>query len=737
MADIDVLIEDAQPINVTVTTAQPINVSLGEITHVYQGGYGSTDHLELDNVGVNTHAEIDTALAESATHIADLSNPHGVTKAQVGLSNVDNTSDLSKPVSTATQAALDTKQPVGDYATTNELHSHTNQVVLDATTASFTTADETKLEGIASGATVNSSDSTLLNRSNHTGAQAISTVTGLQTALDGKQAAGDYATNTALTTGLSGKANTSHNHTKANITDFAHAHVEADISDLGDYATATELSDGLDGKQDILVSGTNIKTINGSSVLGGGAIDIDTPSDYFVLASNYSPAADGLTDDTTPLQNALNALDTLGHGHLDLEGKTYATGKLSLKPNTGIINGTLKLKDNTDDYILSFDGHASRYQSGWYVENVTFDCNAVTNTTTAGAILVYASGTIYDRPTINNVKIKNVRSAAINFTGNGTTMTIQPRLFQVVIDGIGAYAGSKGIYLSAKVYDPSFVSVDVGRCDTGIELDGSAKIRFTDVRAWGNESVGMKMTNVVDFVGVNCELDKNFGHGVYTWDSTRINLVGSAISNNSYDDSENEFGLGAGHGSSQVYDGVVADGTSEIFLTGCRVGNEATNYQRYGVSGQGSSTIYIDGTTKFFNNGWGVSTGNTKSYQNLYRMEMWNGSALDPQTSTRTNLGFYSNEGAGFEFYKYSDADKPGKFAAIYGGATGQGSVGFTHFDGTNFFDRFALDSYGTLQLQGDIETTDSGRGVVLKSPDGTRYRIKVANGGTLTVTAV
>lgn len=40
-------------------------------------------------------------------HIASKSNPHGVTKAQVGLSNVNNTSDINKPVSTAQQAAID------------------------------------------------------------------------------------------------------------------------------------------------------------------------------------------------------------------------------------------------------------------------------------------------------------------------------------------------------------------------------------------------------------------------------------------------------------------------------------------------------------------------------------------------------------------------------------------------------------------------------------------------------
>lgn len=42
-------------------------------------------------------------------HVADTENPHGVTKAQVGLGNVDNTSDADKPISTAAQAALDDK----------------------------------------------------------------------------------------------------------------------------------------------------------------------------------------------------------------------------------------------------------------------------------------------------------------------------------------------------------------------------------------------------------------------------------------------------------------------------------------------------------------------------------------------------------------------------------------------------------------------------------------------------
>lgn len=44
---------------------------------------------------------------EAYSHVSKTDNPHGVTKAQVGLGNVDNTSDANKPVSTAQQTAMD------------------------------------------------------------------------------------------------------------------------------------------------------------------------------------------------------------------------------------------------------------------------------------------------------------------------------------------------------------------------------------------------------------------------------------------------------------------------------------------------------------------------------------------------------------------------------------------------------------------------------------------------------
>lgn len=52
-------------------------------------------------------------------HVADKSNPHEVTASQVGLGNVNNTSDADKPISTATQAALDLKADATDIPTVN------------------------------------------------------------------------------------------------------------------------------------------------------------------------------------------------------------------------------------------------------------------------------------------------------------------------------------------------------------------------------------------------------------------------------------------------------------------------------------------------------------------------------------------------------------------------------------------------------------------------------------------
>ena len=74
----------------------------------YTSTYTGTEIDEAVASAMDIAEQFPTLQSTVNTHIANKSNPHGVTKAQVGLGNVDNTSDADKPVSTATQAALNT-----------------------------------------------------------------------------------------------------------------------------------------------------------------------------------------------------------------------------------------------------------------------------------------------------------------------------------------------------------------------------------------------------------------------------------------------------------------------------------------------------------------------------------------------------------------------------------------------------------------------------------------------------
>ena len=87
-----------------------VNDRKGEITRV--------EKLITDEAA--TRAQADTTVnAKVDSHIGNKSNPHGVTKAQVGLGNVNNTSDADKPVSTAQATAIADAKAAGTNAQTN------------------------------------------------------------------------------------------------------------------------------------------------------------------------------------------------------------------------------------------------------------------------------------------------------------------------------------------------------------------------------------------------------------------------------------------------------------------------------------------------------------------------------------------------------------------------------------------------------------------------------------------
>lgn len=95
------------------------------------GLMSSSDKTKLDGLKdqAGITSDIDAVQTNLKTHINNKSNPHEVNKAQVGLGNVDNTSDADKPISTATQNALNSKFNASDGNTLKQRVDHIPELI--------------------------------------------------------------------------------------------------------------------------------------------------------------------------------------------------------------------------------------------------------------------------------------------------------------------------------------------------------------------------------------------------------------------------------------------------------------------------------------------------------------------------------------------------------------------------------------------------------------------------------
>ena len=85
------------------------------------------------NIAQAKKSEVTAVDSKVDTHVARVDNPHVVTKAQVGLGNADDTSDADKPISIATQDALDLKANADNAALTGIPTAPTATVGTDTT----------------------------------------------------------------------------------------------------------------------------------------------------------------------------------------------------------------------------------------------------------------------------------------------------------------------------------------------------------------------------------------------------------------------------------------------------------------------------------------------------------------------------------------------------------------------------------------------------------------------------
>lgn len=111
-----VLLTDGSPILLAendglYSQADDKTITINQASAFTAGVMSASDKTKLD--GLKAQAEIDTSISNVQNnlnaHINNRTNPHRVTKEQIGLDQVDNTSDANKPISNATQTALNGK----------------------------------------------------------------------------------------------------------------------------------------------------------------------------------------------------------------------------------------------------------------------------------------------------------------------------------------------------------------------------------------------------------------------------------------------------------------------------------------------------------------------------------------------------------------------------------------------------------------------------------------------------
>lgn len=142
-----------------------IGAAGAEWKDIYINGVAYVDSIDLAGTAITaTAAELNTLDGITAT-VSELNTLDGITATVTELNYTDG-------VTSAIQTQLDNKQPLS--------------AVLTATTASFTTADETKLDGIEAGATADQTASEILS--------ALLTVDGTGTGLDADLLDGNHAT---------------------------------------------------------------------------------------------------------------------------------------------------------------------------------------------------------------------------------------------------------------------------------------------------------------------------------------------------------------------------------------------------------------------------------------------------------------------------------------------------------------------------------------------------------------
>lgn len=209
-----------------------------------------------------TNVELNQTLSEYATNV-ELNHVKEELATKADTSSLNDYALKSEITGLATKEELANYQPIGDYATTTQLNSKQDTLVSGQNIKTIngqSVIGEGNID-ITEGGTI---DSELSTDSENAVQNKVIT-----------NALNEKASKTELSNVSANKADKADVYTKQEIDDkFTNAQNQIDQISIDTSATNAEVQTLKTDKQDTLVSGTNIKTINGQSLLGEGNIEI-------------------------------------------------------------------------------------------------------------------------------------------------------------------------------------------------------------------------------------------------------------------------------------------------------------------------------------------------------------------------------------------------------------------------------------------------------------------------------